>query len=192
MQTFLPLRLGFFLVAVVACSGQLAAQGAAQAPAPARQAGPVIQPYGATFEVPKSAVMPPADAEYKVKFDAATSSEDPKAVNPAIDSLARFLNMQVRAGVPREQMKLALVLHGSAARDALGDAGYRARYGVDNPNLPLMKALADAGVRIYLCGQSAAGRGLKWDEVAPVAKVALSAMTAHAILAREGYSTNPF
>jgi intracellular sulfur oxidation DsrE/DsrF family protein len=58
--------------------------------------------------------------------------------------------------------------------------------------LPLIDALNRAGVRIYLCGQSAAGRGVKWDEITPMVKVALSAMTMHAELAREGYSTNPF
>lgn len=164
----------------------------AQRPTPARQSGPVIDKYGATFAVPEGSVMPPRDGEYKVKFDVASSASDPTTVNPGIESLARFLNMQVRAGVPLEQMKLALVVHGSAGRDLLGHAGYRQRHGVDNPNLPLLEALDRAGVRIILCGQTAAGRGLGWDEIAPVAKVALSAMTAHALLAREGYSTNPF
>lgn len=190
----LSVRIALFVAVSLAVGvGPAAAQSPAQPAAPSapRKSGPVIQPFGSTFEVPADSVMPP-DAEYKVKFDAAASPQDPKAVNPAIDSVARFLNMQVGAGVPREKMKLALVLHGSAAKDALGNAGYRARHGVDNPNLPLLEALAGAGVRIYLCGQSAAGRGIKWDEVAPVAKVALSAMTAHAMLAREGYSTNPF
>lgn len=159
---------------------------------PERVSGPVISPWGATYVVPPDSLKPPSDATLKVKFDVATSPQDPKAVNPAIETLARFLNMHVRDGVPRERITLALVLHGSAARDALSNGGYRARHGVDNPNLPLLEALDAAGVRIYLCGQSAAGRGLGWNEIAPVAKVALSAMTAHALLAQEGFSTNPF
>lgn len=163
-----------------------------QPAAPVKQAGPVIPSFGATFEVPEGSLMPPRDGDYKVKFDVASSASDPRAVNPGIESVARFLNMQVRAGVPPAQVKLAVVLHGTAGRDALGHAGYRKRHGVDNPNLALLEALDRAGVRVYLCGQTAAGRGLGWNEIAPVAKVALSAMTAHAILAREGYSTNPF
>lgn len=162
------------------------------ASSPERVSGPVISPWGATYVVPADSLMPPADASFKVKFDVATSPADAAAVNPAIETLARFLNMHVRAGVPRERISLALVLHGTAARDALGHAGYRARHGVDNPNLPLLEALGAAGVRIYLCGQSAAGRGLGWEEIAPAAKVALSALTAHALLAQEGFSTNPF
>jgi intracellular sulfur oxidation DsrE/DsrF family protein len=48
-------------------------------------------------------------------------------------------------------------------------------------------------VRIILCGQSAAGLGL--DETAdllPGVEVALSAMTAHALLQQDGYTVNPF
>ena len=180
------------LLTLTAMAAALSTPVLAQQAAPTRQTGPVIDKFGATFAVPEGSVMPPRDGDYRVKFDVATSASDPSAVNPGIESVARFLNMQVRAGVPATQMKLALIVHGSAGRDLLGHAGYKKRHGVDNPNLPLLDALDRAGVRIYLCGQTAAGRGLGWDEIAPVAKVALSAMTAHAMLAREGYSTNPF
>ncbi len=184
-------RLAAVLMAAVIASapGTHALQAqSAQKPVP----GPVIDGFGATFEVPATSLMPAPDGDYKVKFDVAAPSSDPKAINPGIESVARFLNMQVRAGVRREQMKLAVVLHGGAGKDALDNAGYQKRHGVANPNLPLLEALNRAGVRIFLCGQTAASRGLGWDEIAPVAKVALSAMTAHAVLAREGYSTNPF
>ncbi len=189
---FLPASLGLALVVSLTAS-HVWARGDSQQPArPTPTPGPAIQAFGATYDVPVAKLTPSPGAEYKVKFDVAAAPADPKAVNPAIETVARFVNMHVRAGVPLANVKAALILHGSAAKDALGHAGYRARHGVDNPNLPLLEALARAGVRVYLCGQSAAGRGLGWDEIAPVASVALSAMTAHAELAREGYSTNPF
>ena len=177
-------------VAILLAATSLTAQGPGQPPARPK-AGPVISPFGATYAVPGTALMLAAETDYKVKFDVSAGQSDPSAVNAGIDSVARFINMHVRAGVPLPRLQAALVLHGSAARDALGHAGYRARFGVDNPNLALLEALARAGVRIYLCGQSASARGLGWEEVAPVAKIALSAMTAHAVLAQEGYSTNP-
>ncbi|MGQ0733429.1 MAG: DsrE family protein [Acidobacteriota bacterium] len=182
---------------LAAALGVVAALGiAAQAPQTGsttpRKTGPVIEPYGGTFDVPANFLMPSPDVDYKVKFDVGAPSDDPKAVNRAIDSVARFLNMQVRAGVPRDKMKLALILHTTAAKDVLDHAAYRARFGMDNPNVPLLQALDRAGVPIYVCGQSLAGRGMKFEEVVPAVKVALSAMTMHALLAREGYSTNPF
>lgn len=164
----------------------------AAAQAPARLTGPVIESFGATFDVPPGSFMPSRDAEFKVKFDVSAGASDPKGVVMGLDTVARFINMHVRAGVPPANIKAAVVLHGTAAAASLTDAGYRSRHGISNPNLPLLEALSKAGVRIYLCGQSAAGRGIKWDEIAPVAKVALSAMTVHAELAREGYTTNPF
>ncbi len=186
-------RLGLALAVVALTASHVWACGGSQQPArPAPTPGPVIEAFGATHDVPVASLTPSPAVEYKVKFDVAVAPADPKAVNPAIETVARFVNMHVRAGVPLSNVKAALILHGSAARDALGHPGYRARHGVDNPNLPLLEALARAGVRVYLCGQSAAGRGLGWDEIAPVASVALSAMTAHAVLAREGYTTNPF
>jgi len=193
MTTAIRVKLLAAGIMLAAASG-LAAQGQAGPVTPnsPRQDGPVIAPWGGTFDVPAGSFMPPADAEIRVKFDIGSPNDDPAKLNMKIDTVARFLNMHARAGLPASHVKAAIVMHTTAAKDALGNAGYKARYGVDNPNLPLLEALARAGVRIYVCGQSASSRGLKWDEIAPVAKVALSAMTAHALLAAEGYTTNPF
>ncbi len=45
------------------------------------------------------------------------------------------------------------------------------------PDLPLIEALAAVGVEVYLCGQSAAHRGFARDDLAPDVRLALSAMT---------------
>ncbi len=180
------------LAAVVLLAHGVSARQSAPPSSPAKVSGPAIEKYGATFEVPGAVLVPSPEVEYKVKFDVASAAGDASAVNPALDTVARFVNMHVRAGVPHDRVKAAVILHGGAARDALGDAGYRARHGAANPNLPLLEALDRAGVRVYVCGQSVASQGFTWDELAPVAKLALSAMTAHAVLEREGYTTNPF
>ncbi len=61
-----------------------------------------------------------------------------------------------------------------------------------NPNTAMLKALGDAGVTIYLCGQSAAHRGYGVEELNPAVTMALSAMTAHVRLQSEGYTLIPF
>ncbi|MEE2877945.1 MAG: DsrE family protein, partial [Pseudomonadota bacterium] len=43
-----------------------------------------------------------------------------------------------------------------------------------------------------LCGQTAAAREIEKDDLIPGVQIALSAMTAHAVLANQGYSLNPF
>jgi intracellular sulfur oxidation DsrE/DsrF family protein len=58
---------------------------------------------------------------------------------------------------------------------------------MDNPTLPRLQALADAGVDLYLCGQSAGFRGLTMDKVGAPVKLSLSAMTMETILQNDGY-----
>lgn len=149
--------------------------------------GPVIQGFGAVFDVPSPDLKTPTDATYRVVFDVGRGADSPTAVNAGIETLARFLNMHAREGVPLERMRLALVLHGNAGKDALQNAAYRERYGVDNPNLPLLEALSRAGVQMYLCGQTAMSRGLPKEKLAPQVQMALSAMTALVHLQDQGY-----
>jgi len=154
------------------------------------KAGPVIENYGAVFDVANAYGLR-TDQAYRVVRDVSTSPDDAAKLNRAIDSAARFLNMQVRAGVPRSNLRIAVVLHGDAGKDALADDAYRARFGVDNPNSGLLDALAQAGVDIYLCGQTAAARGFKRKELHGSVTLAVSAMTVFTRLQAEGWSVLP-
>ncbi|WP_226632459.1 DsrE family protein [Novosphingobium profundi] len=158
---------------------------------PEVRTGPVFTDYGRTFAVDSD--MPiPADAEFKVAFDISAAAT-PGEVNRHIDSAARFINMQVAAGVPRERIHVALVVHGPAGADLLAAEAYAARHGgTKSANAPLVRALLDHGVRAILCGQSAAAMGLARADLIPGVELALSAMTAHALLQQDGYTLNPF
>jgi intracellular sulfur oxidation DsrE/DsrF family protein len=149
--------------------------------------GPVIEKFGPVYDVPRPDFVTPTDLSYHAVFDVAASPDAAAQVNPRIESLARFLNMQVRAGVKAEQIKLALVVHGAAGKDMLSSAAYKARLGAENPNAPLLAALKSNGVRIILCGQTAAHKGFGRDELAPGVEIALSAMTALVALQSDGY-----
>lgn len=167
--------------------------------------GPVITSGGAVFDVPNPTFTAPADHEYKVVFEiyrgveiaaaGSTGSAAPNArlaPNEQLNTVARFLNMHARAGVPRDRVKLAAVVHGTAGKDLLDDATFRARYGTDNPSGPLIRELLDAGVRIVLCGQTSMGRDVPRDKLIPGVQLALSAMTAMSVLQAEGYLLNPW
>lgn len=176
-----------------ACLALALALPGAALQAQARSAGPVIRDFGAVFRVDDLDVPVETDRTYRVVFEVYDAPESPGELNPDINTLARFLNLHGGAGVPAERMELALVLHGPAAKAALGHRGYRERYGTDNPNLPLLEALARAGADLYLCGQSAASRGLlpKEDLADPV-QLALSAMTMLVTLQDDGYELIAF
>lgn len=168
------------------------AAGAAHAQSPARQTGPVIQSAGEVFAVPSPDVPAPTDRTYRAVFEVVDTPDSHERINLSFNTAARFLNMHVRAGVPLEQLHLALVVHGPAGKDLLTDEAYRERYGTANPNTRVIEELADAGVRIILCGQTAAARDLPREVLAPPVEVALSAMTALVLLQDEGYRLIPF
>lgn len=157
-----------------------------------RQNGPVIRGAGEVFVIADPDIATPVDYTYRAVFEVAQTSEEPGQVNVSFNSAARFLNMHAQAGVPREQLHIALVVHGPAGRDLLNDALYRERYGVANPNIPVLDELARAGVQIILCGQTAAARDLPRAALAEPVQVALSAMTAMVLLQDEGYRLIPF
>lgn len=147
--------------------------------------GPRVPSYGKSAPVPGVTLL--ADTVLKVAFDVSAASEG-EAVNRNLDSAARFLNMHALAGLPAENVKVAIVVHGPAAADLLTDAAR----GGPNPNVGLIAELVAAGASIQLCGQTAASKDIDAEDLLPGVTLALSAMTAHALLQQEGYTLNPF
>ena len=159
---------------------------------PARREGPIVKEFGAVYAVDEPDFPTPTEASWKAVFDVSVAAETEDALNPRIETVARFLNMHAQAGVAPENMQVTLVLHGTAGKDSLRHEAYRARYGVDNPNFALLAALDGAGVEVLLCGQTAKHRGLKRDELAPSVGVALSAMTVLVSRQAAGYALIAF
>ncbi len=148
--------------------------------------GPLIKQYGPVAVVPGAEPLA-KNTVFAVAFDVIQSGEK-DAVNRGFESAARFLNMHSAAGVPAESMKLAIVVHGAAVQDLTNDTVY----GGSNKNAELIRLLLANGVSVQVCGQSATFRGVRAEDLLPGVKMALSAMTAHALLQQQGYSINPF
>jgi intracellular sulfur oxidation DsrE/DsrF family protein len=156
------------------------------------QTGPVIDGYGPVYDVAGITLPASPDQVYRAVFDVAQAPTENDVVNARIETVARYLNMHVRAGIPTEKMEVALVLHGGAGRYALKNDAYKKRFGVDNPSLPLLDALRAAGVQIVLCGQTANSRGYRPEERAASVDLALSAMTALVMFQSAGYALISF
>lgn len=147
--------------------------------------GPVIADYGRVADV-ADAVPIAADTHFKVVFDVSEGA-DAGTVNRGIESAARFLNMHARAGIPPENIRLAIVVRGGAGHDVT----IHPRPGEDNPNAALIADLIAHGVDIYLCGQTAANADISASDLLPGVHLSLSAMTQHALLQQDGYTLNP-
>jgi intracellular sulfur oxidation DsrE/DsrF family protein len=163
----------------------LALSGAAYAGPEDFAAGPLIAEFGRVAPVPGAGALP-AEAAFHVAFDVVDAGEA-GAANPRLETAARFLNMHAAAGVPAERLSVAIVVHGPAAHELT-----RAADGESNANAALIAALIAHGVRIYLCGQTAAHYDIETSDLLPGVQMSLSAMTAHALLQQEGYTLNPF
>jgi len=170
-----------------ACAGVYAQQPAAEF-----TPGPMIEGYGRNAPVADLDFPAREGHVYKVVFDVSDGPEDPATPNRGFDTPARFLNMHARAGTPAEDLHVAVVVHGQAARGLQKNAAYKAQTGVDNPNIELLERLTAAGVEVVLCGQTAAYYGYSKDKLLPGVKTALSAMTALSVLQSQGYTLNPF
>ncbi|MCL1114977.1 MULTISPECIES: DsrE family protein [Shewanella] len=190
MAIFLPSmtkRAGYLsLLCLLACPSFMATAGIE-----AFKSGTVIKDYGKVAEV-KSSLVIPKGMTFKVAFDLAKAA-NPGELNRSIETLARFINMHVAAGVKLEDISLAMVVHGQAASDLTQQRYYQMlNAGQKNANADLIAQLVKHGVKFYVCGQTAAYYGITPDELLPGVDMALSALTAHAVLAHEGYSVNPF
>ena len=143
--------------------------------------GPVFEDHGPVADI-ETTVAVPADASLRHVFDAGTRAEDGQD-NRTLVSAARFINMHARAGIDPERIEVAVVVHGKAIYDVSGEAPGSAE---------LVAALLDHGVKIYVCGQTAAYYGVTKDDLLPGVELALSAMTMHALLQQRGFTLNPF
>lgn len=173
------------------CLSLVTTTGFVQAGADKFTAGPAIADFGQIAKVETTQPIPKG-MKFNVVFDMSQPSDVGK-VNRQLDSLARFINMHIAQGVKASDISLAMVVHGRAVDDLANDAYYSKNHQAQpNANKALVKALSDYGVKFYVCGQSATYYGLSKDSLLPGVDMALSAMTAHAILAQQGYSQNPF
>jgi intracellular sulfur oxidation DsrE/DsrF family protein len=135
---------------------------------------PLVPGHGGVVPLPRTPEQPRKGA--RAVFDI-TADAKPSAVNKGLEQVARLLNLYGAAGLTARDVKIAAVLHGEADKAVLSDAAFAARFQVvANPNLPLIRDLKQAGVEVFVCGQSLHELGFKVEEVAkevPVADAAL-------------------
>ncbi|MEP3421391.1 MAG: DsrE family protein [Erythrobacter sp.] len=144
--------------------------------------GPVFEDFGPHAPVEGAGELPSLTT-FSIAFDVAKKA-DAGTRNRGFESAARFINMHVAAGVPADRINIAVVVHGGAVHDLVA--------GGDNGSAAMLRAMLDYGVRVIVCGQSAAANGVSADELIEGVEMDLSAMTAHALLQQDGYTVNPF
>jgi intracellular sulfur oxidation DsrE/DsrF family protein len=184
-------------LAVCALLGPLAlrtpALGAQARPAvPGMQeSGPVINSTGFSIKVDAPSFAIPEGHVFRAVWE--VNRGDTAVVNQQLTTLARFLNVHVRHGIPLERVKVAAVVHGSGWMALLTDSAYAARHGgAKNPSRRLVEELLAAGGQLVLCGQTAGGRSITQADLLPGVQIGISAMTAMNVFQAQGYQFNPW
>ncbi|KFI21912.1 DsrE family protein [Nitrosococcus oceani] len=150
-----------------------------------------IQSAGQIYSVPQAAYQPDRKSTYKVVFDLTQAAVKPNQLSPALERVARTVNLYVNAGVPLQHLKFVAVAHGAATSIALDEAHYREQYGTANPNLPVIEELRKAGVDIAVCGQAVAEHHYAYEWIDSRVTLALSALTTIMDLQQQGYALMP-
>ena len=152
---------------------------------------PTIHAAGRMHALPQAAYQPDRNATYKVVFGLTKASDKPGEVSPALDRVARTVNLYVSAGVPLDHLKFVAIASGPATSIALNDEQYRKKYGVANPNLPVITELRKAGVDVAVCGQAMAENHFDYAWKDSHVTLALSLLTTVTTLEHQGYSLMP-
>jgi intracellular sulfur oxidation DsrE/DsrF family protein len=174
-------------IAILALALLAAPAGAQQTSMEDFATGPVFTEFGPHAPVPGATAIPQL-SRFAIAYDVSTSADaDEDGVRPrnhGFETAARFLNMHVAAGVPKDRIQLAVVVHGKAVFDLVP--------GEENGSEAMVRAMLKEGVRFIVCGQSAAAYGVPAEALIEGVEMQLSAMTAHALLQQDGYTVNPF
>lgn len=157
------------------------------APSPPR----TIAPHGKAVFLPDAAHQPDPNLRQRAVFNLTLAPASPTATDPGLERVARAVNLFTASGGPPTQLDFVVLLSGGATDTALGDAAYRARHGVANPNRGLISQLSAARVQLFVCGQALHARQLDSDSLAPGIAVSLSALTSVITLQQQGYALVP-
>ncbi len=157
-----------------------------------KETGPIIKEYGKVWVIENPDFKVDPNKEFKAVFDIMNSPESHESVNASIETAARFLNMHAQSGIPAKNLKVALVVHNKASKDVISNEAYQKKYGTNNPNQELIKALIDVGGQIIFCGQSSVSRGFPREDLIEGVQLSLSAMTALIQLQDENYKLIKF
>lgn len=158
-----------------------------------QQLRPVVPETDGWIDIPNAALTPNPKMFYRMVFDVRKGGAKPSQLVPAINLAASELNTFVAAKVPKSHYRIAMVFHGSGADDGLLDnAHYKAKYGVDNPNLKPLAEMHAAGVEIYVCGEQLIGDGIDFKWLTPDVTVANDGLLALTVFQNKGYAILTF
>jgi intracellular sulfur oxidation DsrE/DsrF family protein len=162
---------------------------AADWPPPKSPAVPTADGYAA---IPGAALSPTSATKYQAVFDATRPATKPTELVPAINMAASELNALAAVNAPLSNAKFAIVFHGSAVDGILDSEHYKAKFGIDNPNLKVIREMKKAGVEFFVCGQYLAAEKVDPKTLSPEVALAADALLVLMHYQNKGYALISF
>lgn len=134
------------------------------------------------------AFQPNPKGTYKVVFGITKMGAAPNKVSKSWSHVARAVNLYVAAGVPVSHLKFVAIAFGGGTATVIDNAHYKAKYGVDNPNLKIIKELKAKGVKVAVCRQAVAEHHFSRDWVSKDVQLAVSGLTTLIDFQLKGYA----
>ena len=153
---------------------------------------PVI-PEADGFVIIKGAKMQPdKNRIYKAVYDATKASKDSSQILPALNMAGSELNALEVCGIPVNHAKFVIVFHGAAINGILDNSHFKAKFGIDNPNLKVLAELRKAEVQLFVCGQNLLADNIDFKTLSHDVTVASDALIVLMSFQNDGYALMSF
>jgi intracellular sulfur oxidation DsrE/DsrF family protein len=128
--------------------------------------------------------------QYKLLMEVVLWSRDSaakKEINGGLAEVGRLINLHIAAGVPIENIQVAIIIHGPALNVLLSNEAYQKKFKTNNPNLDILKQFSALGVKMMACGQAMAYFNYDRKDMIPEVKTTLSAKVILSSYQLKGY-----
>jgi intracellular sulfur oxidation DsrE/DsrF family protein len=138
-------------------------------------------------DFPGAKELPDPNINYKVVFSVSAKVKDDE-VHPTLKMIGLYLNTLAHHDVPAKNRHIAAMFHQGGGDAVFSNEVYKARHnGVDNPNIPVLKELHEAGVELRVCGQGLLEKKVEPSQLLPGVQADLWAMVTMVNLLSRGY-----
>ena len=155
---------------------------------------PAIQGYGSVNAIPFEVEKPDPSKQYKFVIELGNRVEDKTKAADILDYVARMYNLHRYAGIPKENIQMAIVIYAGATSMVLANPSYGKRFDKEdpnstlvNPNGELLEEFFRNGIQVIVCGQSMMKQDLLPEDIYPGVRMAVSRFTATTDLVEKGY-----
>jgi intracellular sulfur oxidation DsrE/DsrF family protein len=115
------------------------------------------------------------------------SKDSVQSVNEGFAEIGRIINLYIAAGIPKENLEIATVIHGKALNTNLKNDLYQKKFKTNNPNLDILKQFTALNAQLLACGQAEIFFHMTQDDLLPEVKTAFSAQIVLSSFQLKGY-----